>query len=428
MSQPQNTIGFYYRTDNGHYSQGDLHNWISILRTLQVRWLVLPTSLDRHVPEPFIRGLLRAGIDPVVHITNTFNTITQTNIQPAIASYADWGVRIVVVGDRPNLRQQWHAADWARGGLVEQFIDRYLPIWQTQITHGLQPVFPPLEPGGDYWDTAFLQSCLTSLLRRSQENLAQRLILSLYAWTYDKPLDWGAGGSGEWPQARPYTTPAGSQDQIGFCIADWYEEITRKVIGTNLPLFVLGGGVGPTGAVTGHDAQHDANIHGAIAEILLANSYAENLMGFCFYTLTGSEERSNWYRDDLAASPSAEILERLMLSAPQTAPPTSPMKPIPHYVLLHSGEDRDLASDWEEIEPFVLAIRPVVGFSAIDARLASQVTLIGDESAISKDIETKLRDQGCTVRRFRDPKSEEFLLAVAEIAAEQQAMIGAEHA
>lgn len=427
MSQLQNPIGFYYRTDDQHYSLGDLHNWISILRTLQVRWLALPTSLDRDIPEPFIRGLLRAGIDPVIHITNPFHSLTQANVQPAVASYADWGARIVVVGDRPNLREQWHAADWARGGLVEQFIDRYLPIWQTQTKHGLQPAFPPLEPGGDYWDTAFLQSCLTSLLRRSQENLAKRLLLSIYAWTYDKPLDWGAGGPAAWPQARPYITPAGCQDQVGFGIADWYAEIARKVTGTDLPLFVLGGGVGPIDEDTNRAAQRDADVHGAIAEILLTNSYAENLMGFCFYTLADSANGTGWYQDDLAASPSAEILERLILTAPQTAPPNSPMKPIPHYVLLQPGENRDLASDWNGIEPFVLAIRPVVGFSAADARLASKVTLIGDESVISKDIENTLRDQGCSVRRFEDLESEEFLLAVAEIAAEQQAMTGVEH-
>ncbi len=424
MSQPQNTIGFYYRTDDQHYTQGDLHQWISVLRSLQVRWLVLPDHGDHGVPEPFIRGLLRAGVDPVIHITSPFSAIDPQDIQQAIASYANWGVRMVVVGDRSNLRQQWSPAAWARGGLVEQFLDRYVPIWQSQLNHGLPPVFPPLEPGGDYWDTAFLQSCLTSLLRRGQENLARELILGIYAWTYDKPLDWGSGGPDAWPESRPYITPKGSQDQIGFCIADWYEAIARKVIGTELPLFVLGGGVEPAKPLAERDPQGEAEIHAAIAESVLANTYSEKLVGFCFFPLTGGEGHPRWYGEDLAASASAENLERLILTAPITAPPASPVKPIPHYVLLGSGENRDLTRDWKGIEPLVIALKPAVGFSASAARLASRVTIIGDGTAVSEEIETKLRDQGCHVRRFNDPGSEEFLLAVAEMASDQQATRG----
>jgi hypothetical protein len=268
---------------------------------------------------------------------------------------------------------------------------------------------------------------LTSLLRRGQADLVERLVLGTYAWTYDKPLDWGAGGPSQWPEARPYTTPVKSQDQIGFCIADWYSEIAQKILGNTLPLFVLGGGVGPSQNTHTHDAQNAAEIHGAIAETLLAHSYAERLLGFCFYTLTSNDDNSGWYRDDLAASPSAETLERLMLTSPVTAPPSSPVKPIPHYVLLPSGEGRDLSLDWKAIEPFVLAIKPVVGYSPEDARLAAQVTLIGGESAISKKLETQLRDRGCKVRRFFDPGSEEFLLAVAEMASEQQVALGVNH-
>jgi hypothetical protein len=424
MSQPQNTIGFYYRTDDQHYTQGDLHQWISVLRSLQVRWLVLPASEKQGVPEPFIRGLLRAGVDPVIHLTSTFSSIDPNDIQPAIASYASWGARMVVVGDRPNLRRQWTPADWARGGLVEQFLDRFIPIWQAQIQHGLPPVFPPLEPGGDYWDTAFLQSCLTSLVRRGKENLARELILSIYAWTYDKPLDWGAGGPDAWPESRPYITPKGSQDQIGFCIADWYEGIARKVIDAELQIIVLGGGVEPARAHTGRDPQREAEIHAAIAETVLTGTYSKRLVGFCFYPLTGGEGQARWYGEDLAASPSAENLERLMLTAPITAPPASPVKPISHYVLLGSGENRDLARDWKSIEPYVIALRPAVGFSESAARLASQVTIIGDGAAVSEEIETRLRDQGCHVRRFNDPGSEEFLLAVAEMASDEQAIRG----
>ncbi len=57
-------------------------------------------------------------------------------------------------------------ATWARQDLVERFLDRFLPVAAAAIEEGINPILPPLEPGGSYWDTSFLQSMLTSLVRR----------------------------------------------------------------------------------------------------------------------------------------------------------------------------------------------------------------------------------------------------------------------
>ena len=46
------------------------------------------------------------------------------------------------------------------------------------------PVLPPLEPGGSYWDTTFLQSLMQSLVRREKTNLLDMLVVSAYAWTH----------------------------------------------------------------------------------------------------------------------------------------------------------------------------------------------------------------------------------------------------
>ena len=66
----------------------------------------------------------------------------------------------MVLFDRPNLRANWPAAAWAQSNLVERFLDVFQPLALAAVQAGLIPVFPPLEPGGDYWDTAFLRSCL----------------------------------------------------------------------------------------------------------------------------------------------------------------------------------------------------------------------------------------------------------------------------
>ena len=428
VSSDQNKLGFYYRPDDQHYSQADLHNWLSVLKNLQIGWLVLRGSQDQLLPQPFIQGLQLAGIEPVVHLPVRLPDLDPAAIESLLPSYADWGIRHVVIGDRPNLRSMWKASEWARGGLVEQFLDKFLPIWSAQVKYGFHPVFPALEPGGDYWDTAFLTSCLKSLQRRSQAELANELILATYAWSYGKPLDWGAGGPSAWPESKPYQTPEGSQDQLGLRIVDWYASISRGSIGSELKMLVLGGGVHPDDRSTaGQDVT--AEIHANLARDIFMSRYSDNLVSFCFYALTAAPDQDHvgWYDKNLAGSKSAEALERLMLAVPEPKPVSSPIKPIANYVLLPSHAERDLSSDWKGIEPLVMALKPVIGFSLDEARLARQVIFIGEQDLFPNNCEQLLREQGCKVRRFSNPNSEEVLLAVSELAAGQPSTTGADH-
>ena len=428
MVSDRNALGFYYRPDDLHYSQADLHNWLAVLKNLQIHWLVLRGRIDREIPAAFIQGLQLAGMEPVIHLPISLQSLPIESIETQLSAYANLGIRLTFIGDRPNLREMWKPADWAHGGLVDRFIDQYLPIWNAQRRHGFRPTFPALEPGGDYWDTAFLQSCLASLLRRSQADLAGELVLGTYAWTYGQALDWGAGGPAAWPETKPYNTPDDSQDHRGTRIVDWYAEISRSAIGTPLDIFVLAGGVLPQDrGMLGQD--EPAEIHAHLAKDVLMSAYTENLLGFCFYTLTAGADQhlTGWYDKNLAASKSAEALERLMLAVPEAKAISSPIKPIAHYVLLPSRSDRDVSSDWKGIEPLVMALKPVVGFSPEEARLARQVIMIGDEELISSECERMLLDQGCRVRRLANSNSEEILLAASDLTARKPTSTGADH-
>jgi hypothetical protein len=428
MVPEQNSLGFYYRPDDLHYSQADLHNWLAVLKNLQIHWLVLRGSLDNPIPRPFIQGLQLAGIEPFIHLPLDLQSLDIRRIETQLANYADWNVRYTLFGDRPNQREMWKPSEWARGGLVDQFIDKFLPIWAAQTSFGFRPVFPALEPGGDYWDTAFLQSCLKSLQRRGRSDLMRELVLSAYAWTYGKPLDWGAGGPGAWPEAKPYHTPEGSQDQRGARIVDWYANIAREITGSALDVFVLAGGIHPDDRRT-TDQEVQADLHASLARDVLMSKYADNLLGFCFYSLAAGTNQKyiGWYDNDLASSKSAEALERLMLAVPEQKAVFSPIKPIAHYILLPAGTDSNLSANWRGIEPLVTALKPAIGFSPGEARLARQVILIGEDDAYPADCERELREHGCAVRRFRDADSDEILLALPELASGNPTSTGADH-
>ena len=244
MTPPQKTrYGFYYFPDALHYRDNDIHTWIPELRALGASWLTLLAPTDRAIPEAFIRQVIDAGIQPVIHLPlPTAGSGNSTDPGIFFDAYSHWGVKFVALYDRPNLLRNWSPANWAQRNLVERFLDLFIPSADRALDAGLIPVFPPLEPGGDYWDTAFLNSALQGLLRRGEQDLLDQLILSAYAWASNRSPNWGAGGPERWPKTRPYSTPQNSEDHLGFRIFDWYLAISEAALGKRLPIILLGAG------------------------------------------------------------------------------------------------------------------------------------------------------------------------------------------
>ena len=214
------------------------------MQSLGANWLVLSAPSDRSIPEVFIRGLLAGGIIPILHFNTSLPSLQKNKDIPTfLATYAKWGVQYVIFGDRPNTHQAWSAATWAQEDLVERFLDIFLPLAESAVKLGMIPVLPPLEPGGSYWDTTFLQSLMQSLVRREKNDLLDTLVVSAYAWTHGKPLSFGAGGPERWAGARPYFTPVDEEDQRGFNIFEWYESLINASLGKSLPIMLLGTGI-----------------------------------------------------------------------------------------------------------------------------------------------------------------------------------------
>lgn len=237
-----NPIGVHYYPDTLHYSQADLRRWLPQLQSMGIRWVTLRAPAERAIPEDFLLGLLEAGIEPVLHFNFTPAAAPSAlALEPMLSAYGGWGVRYAAIFDRPNQRSAWKPEHWGQIDLVEQFTDIYLPYLKALLAANLIPVLPPLEPGGDYWDTAFLRKLLRILERR--RTLPANLVLGAYGFTQGKPVDWGAGGPERWIEARPYLTPPGEQDQLGFHLYEWYQAISQAVFGCALPVIYLSAGV-----------------------------------------------------------------------------------------------------------------------------------------------------------------------------------------
>lgn len=411
-------LGFHYFFDTLHYRETDLQTWVPEVKALGGSWLTLVAPSDRAVPETFIRGLIEEKIEPILHFHLPLDRSPDLeSLNLLFRAYANWGVHYIVLYDRPNCRRYWASASWSQSDLVERFLDYYLPAASLIHKAGMAPVFPPLEPGGDYWDTAFLKAALQGILRRDQSDLAESLVLGAYAWAKEATVSWGAGGPERWPMARPYSTPPNQEDQRGFYIFDWYLAIASAVLDQSRPVILLASG--PGSPVTDLDAHTRTNV--AIARLMqnlpsrtngAAHPVSSHVLACNFWILSAAvdsrEAESAWFQPDGRALPIVTALTRLghgkdlREAAIDTIPGadfSTRIKPINHYVLVPRQPDLSmqfLQGHWSVItEKF-----PTIGFSLEEATLAEQVTVLADETTIPEEDLECLRCAGCKVERL----------------------------
>jgi hypothetical protein len=432
IQTPQTRLGFHYYPDYLHYRENDLNAWLPEARAMGATWMTLSAPADRAIPEAFISGLLRAGVDPILHFQIPLNeSPAPAELSLLLETYARWGVHYAVFFDKPNSRAAWGTKAWAQEDLVERFLDRFVPLAEMALHSGLTPVFPPLEPGGNYWDTAFLHAALESLQRRKQARLLQQTALSAYAWTNNHPLNWGAGGPERWPGTHPYLTLPNEEDQRGFHIFDWYLAISRQVLGTSLPilLFQLGQTLSPEKApVPIKDPALHAQAGLAMAQLLMGEKVEdpahpgaeldaippEVLCGN--FWLLACEPASPlsaqaWFQANGAALPVAGVVRQWWANrrenhsaaktiANASAPTQDERLPISHYLLLPSYEWG--VSDWhlDIIRPFIKKHQPTIGFSLQEAAFAAHVTVVGGEQSFSEASLVELQAHGCQVERI----------------------------
>lgn len=399
-----NRLGFHYYPDTLHYRQDDLKVWLPRLRRLGAKWLVLQAPAQRALPERFLDALLEAEIQPLLHFhLRPDQSYHAADLEVLFKSYARWGVQHIALYDRPNLRRAWDDTTWVQTELVERFIDRYLPLATACLEHQLTPVFPPLAPGGDYWDMSFLKAALQSLQRRGQTELLSKLVLGAYADASQNPLDWGAGGPERWPGGLPYYTPPNEQDQRGFRIFDWYSAVARAVLNAARPIFLFG-------MRAAADEAQTPNLL-AMAHLLNDDPVAgqepvpDTVVGGAFWLLTTTQaDQRNlplaWFRPDGSHLPVVDQLFQQAKSPDAAAsPPAGESATIAHYLLLPSYEWGIPAHYLEAIWPYVKKHQPTVGFSLQEATQARRVTVVGSENEYSEAELRTLRARGCIVER-----------------------------
>jgi hypothetical protein len=376
------------------------------------------------------------GIEPILHFHLPLHSPPSGDeLKLLFQTYAEWGVNYVTLFNRPNRRRAWSAKGWAQNDLVERFIDIYLPLAEACLAEGLTPVFPPLEPGGDYWDTAFLRTALVSIGRRGHARLLRKLVLGAYAWADNRPLSWGGGGPERWPGARPYLTPPGEEDHRGFRIFDWYLAIAQAVLGHKPAMILLGMGSHIDDQVDPQRPSVDSSAHAernlTIARLIMRDPPREKVeppheavpvqvLAGNFWLLAASPQSPHqphaWFKPEGDSLPVTGALRQWMAGwngrpgrkTPGHGSPTRPNQPIPHsgkypisrYLLLPSYDWG--VADWhlEVIRPYIKKYQPTVGFSLTEARHARHVTVVGGIKDFPEAELEMLRTSGSFVERI----------------------------
>ncbi len=430
-SSKQSRMGFHYFPNTLHYTDKDAETWIPEIKALGASWLVITSELDRAIPEGFLVALRDAGIEPIVRFEKGLEKHLETiDMRTLLEAYARWGVHSISFFDRPNARCSWPGSEWAQNGLVERFLDRYIPLAGLALDCDIVPLFPAFEPGGNFWDTAFLSLSLISLARRNRTDLLDNLVLTAYAHTQNKTLNWGAGGPERWTDARPYFTPPGEQDQLGFRAYEWYTATAAKFVQRSVPSILFGAGVPHRPSAIVHkdwsDEKH-LEICLAILQLLQNNLVADpdsttmpldplsnSVLAANFWLLSddlGSISAPDaWFRPDgstrqIVSELKAKTMDMKTVRA-EMPPDLTPKgivnesHPIEHFLLLPSYEWG--VADWhlDVIRPFVKKYKPTIGFSLTQAALAEKVTVIGNNQSFSDDQLDTLRASGSKVERI----------------------------
>ncbi len=419
-------VGIHYFPDTTHYTNKDLSTWLPVLQYLKTSWLVLISDATRAIPEQFISGLIKADITPLVQIPLALpNTPSAGDMKAIFTAYAHWGVKYIILFDRPNEMSSWSAAGWVQQNLVERFIDRFLPLAVAAAQAGMTPIFPPLQPGGSYWDLTFLKQSLQSIQRRGYSSLIKQMGLASYAFTYNHGLEYGAGGPVKWPNSLPYISNAQSQDQHGFHNFEWLQATARTVCDKDLPVFMLGAGIREPGQP--YSPETHAGICLSILEMLKGstsdNTIPQYVRSCSFYLLSAEPDSTDyacaWFKTPEEYLPVADLLMPGQTSeassgatgildeadspvvAESVAGNTAlPAHPIQHYLLLPVYEWGIAEFHLDVTRSFIQKFRPAIGFSIQEAALARRVTVIGGEQTFPEASLEELRRTGSIVERI----------------------------
>lgn len=405
MEETLPEIGFSYFSSPNYQLHTQLSDWLTVIKDFGASSIIFEGNFARAIPEDAFIIARDLGIKPIVHFKSELPKARELNRTAILIDiYKKRGVEEIIFGDRPNLKGSWPSASWHDKNLVEHFLDRFIPLASYAVQQGIKPVFPPLQPGGDFWDTSFIDLAISGLNIKKLEPILNNMIFSSYGYTFGKPLSWGKGGPERWTGAKPYQHKKGQEDQLGFHNFEWVRKIADRIIGREVSVMVL-----------------DAGFHGSLKQKEDTKATIQSIRSI-LKSLGKREDEVNISDESIKWTNSVEgcyfSLEKVKVLMDNNFPLTQffeifglpkrekkiirknnfdGQKVISHYLLIpaHSGSISDVVLN--KVKPVIKKFRPTIGFSFEEAIYAQKVTIFPDPILFTEEKINQLRSAGCTV-------------------------------
>jgi len=435
-----NRVGFHYFPDSLHYGEKDLSLWLPRLQDINARWLVINSPTNRAVPEEFINAVSKEKINIIVDFNlPLIEEIPWRDVETLLSSYGKWGVKYALLNQRPNSQKAWGIEFYKQPALVESHVEQFIQFANLALENAIKPVFSPLVPGGDYWDLAFLENALKILAKSAPALVVNKMALSAYAWDWERPLDWGAGGSKQWPDVKPYKVLKNSQDQRGFRTFDWYLDCVKSVMGKKMPIILFQAGVAadpldssPKIIPPDNEKQlliyqllneENVYVHGSSGKLIKA--IPPEVLACNFYLLSADDATHKgyaWFASSGTPLKSAQfILEKYSPKKDKTGNPAeiqkahkSPQFQNGRYILIAESMQPRMPEILQKLHPYITRHKPLIGFSSGEAEKSAYILAIGSKTDFPNEDIQALQKNGNLVQVVTPEKIHTFITKVQD--------------
>ncbi|MDY6846260.1 MAG: hypothetical protein SVP52_03900 [Chloroflexota bacterium] len=228
------------------------------------------------------------------------------------------------------------------------------------------------------------------------------MIISSFGYTFGKPLSWGKGGPERWSGSKPYHTPDGQEDQLGFHNFEWSQSIAERISGRSVPAIILDAGFA-SATTTCHETEKTLKNIKSIHQAISGGQDGEGtgdgikfnpLMQGCYFSL---DKIDALMQQELSVESLFEIFGQPQEGKGKPGISAENQKTIAHYLLLPSHANSVSDAILNKVKPIIKKQRPTIGFSLMEASFAEQVSIYPDPILFTEEKINQLRASGCSV-------------------------------
>ena len=397
-----NKFGFHYFRDVENFTLSEAKKWANVLLDFNVKWLVVQNPKNRAIPEYFIKSFSSAKITIIVDFNLTsYKDFNLSEIEPLLNVYGKWGVKYANLFHQPNTQAFWGESKWNSMDIVKAHSGSFHNFAKLCMDKNIVPVFPPLHPGGEYWDLAFLERSLSLIKTDLPQFIIDSMSMSVYGWDWNHPISRNTNGKLKPSTMKPFAERTSSKNQIGFRTYETYLKIAERVLGNKLPVVIFEAGI-PNGNFRDNEYVKEKrevnlttitkllageNVYDPQDQSQILASIARDVLCCNFFVLAvDSDERYQpygWFNPDGSPTHLTSSIHPLLATGNRGSKHPVIKEKISNahyaynrYIYFSHSLMNEMPALLEVLDPYIRKFKPRIGFSLMDAEKSAHILII----------------------------------------------------